>query len=66
MATLWVIHTLLMIIFYRELYPKTAVDGNQTNDKGAADDTLPDSTKSPPPRDRAPSRFVSYIYNGMS
>ena len=82
MATLWVIHTILMLIFYRELYDKRSQEmaAAQENDEDDDDDDCfekevengsvshsvsPTHTRTLT-RDRAPSMFFSYVYNGTT
>ena len=73
MALLWAIHTLLMIFVYRELkqVPQSQSALNDDDDDECFEKEIEDgsgsNTSSPTharTRDRAPSRFFSYVSNG--
>ena len=66
MALLWLIHTIMLILFYRELYKRpevTHVDGNYCEREPESNSDLAHNSITPR-RNRAPSRFFSYVYNG--
>jgi len=75
MALLWVIHTLLMIFVYRELQmrpqPETPIDDGDDDcfEREITNGSVPNSSIPPHEisqyRDRSPSRFFSYVSNGM-
>lgn len=70
MAVLWLIHTILLIFLYREgnLMQGQNLDKDEdcyTQEESAGDHHSLYHQRNATMRERAPSAFFSYVYNGL-